>query len=84
MNEAEIRGLVIETLQAVAPEVDAGQLDPELNFRDQFDIDSVDFLNFVLKLEARLGIRVPELDYPKLSSLTGCLHFFQAREVQVQ
>ena len=78
MNEEELSAIVVETLQAVAPDVDAGRLDPERSFRDQFDIDSVDFLNFVLKLEARLKIKVPELDYPKLSSLSGCLRFLQA------
>lgn len=73
MDKDKLTALIIETLIAVAPDVDPGALDPDASFRDQFEIDSVDFLNFVLQLEKALGIRVPEMDYPKLSGLKGCL-----------
>ena len=66
---------MLETLTRVAPDVDPGTLDPELAFRDQFEIDSVDFLNFVIGLEKQLGRRIPEADFPRLSSLNGCLDY---------
>jgi acyl carrier protein len=43
------------------------------------ELDSVDFLNFVLDLESRLQHRIPEIDYPKLSSLAGCIHYLLPR-----
>jgi len=46
-----------------------------VSFRDQLDIDSVDFLNFVLALEQRLGRTIPQLDYPRLSTLDGCVAY---------
>jgi acyl carrier protein len=55
--------------------VDPSALDPDLAFRDQFEIDSVDFLNFVIGLEKQLGRRIPEADFPRLSSLKGCLDY---------
>jgi acyl carrier protein len=75
MDENSLRGQVIESLIKVAPDVDQGALDPDINFRDQFEIDSVDFLEFVLNLEKKLGIKIPEVDYPKLSSMRGCLTY---------
>lgn len=69
---AEIDAVIFEALEAVAPEADPAALDPEQPFRDQIEMDSVDFLNFVLGLEKRLDISVPDLDYPQLSSLAGC------------
>ena len=51
------------------------RVDAELSFRDQFEFDSVDFLNFVLAVEDRLGRRIAEVDYPKLSSLNGCISY---------
>lgn len=75
MDQDTLTRLIIETLTAVAPDVDAGALDPVVSFRDQFEIDSVDFLNFVLLMEKALGIRIPEMDYPKLSGLNGCLAY---------
>ena len=55
-----------------------GALDPDVDFRDQFELDSVDYLNLVLELEKRLGIHVPEVDYPRLSCLAGCLGYLRA------
>jgi acyl carrier protein len=75
MDENSLRGQVIASLIEVAPDVDQSALDPDINFRDQFEIDSVDFLELVLNLEKKLGIKIPEVDYPKLSSMRGCLTY---------
>ncbi|HYD66393.1 acyl carrier protein [Azospirillum sp.] len=71
-RRSEIDTVIIDALTAVAPDVDPAALDPAQPFRDQIEIDSVDFLNFVLGIERRLGLRVPELDYPQFSTLDGC------------
>jgi acyl carrier protein len=73
MDEKTLSDLVIDSLTKAAPDIDPNLLDPGMNFRDQFEIDSVDFLGFVLDLEKRLKIRIPVVDYPKLSSMKGCL-----------
>ncbi len=64
--------VIFDALTAVAPEAEPEALDPDQPFRDQIEIDSVDFLNFVLNLEKRLKISVPDLEYPQLSTLSGC------------
>ena len=79
MNDNALSSEVLQALSEVAPEADTSALDPEINFRDQVEIDSVDFLNFVVALERRLGMKIPETDYPKLSSLGGCLRYLTAR-----
>jgi acyl carrier protein len=79
MNRDEIQAITLEVLRTVAPEADLAAIDPATSFRDQFEIDSVDYLNFVLALEKRLGIRIPELDYPRLSSLDGCVAYLLAK-----
>lgn len=76
MNEADLRSLVIGALLEVAPDIEAEKLDPDVSFRDQYPLDSVDFLNFVLKLERGLQTSIPQADYPQLSSLQGCLQYF--------
>jgi acyl carrier protein len=82
MSQDPLKRTVIEALTGVAPEIDPGSLDPDVNFRDQFELDSVDYLNFVLDLEKRLGIHVPELDYPRLSCLSGCLSYLGAVQAE--
>ncbi len=78
MAHNDIADKVLASLREIAPEVDTSSLDPAVSLRDQFDIDSVDFLNFVLTLEKKMGTRIPEVDYPKLSSLNGCLTYLGA------
>ena len=73
MSEETLQQTVIDALTGIAPEVDPSALDPDINFRDQFELDSVDYLNFVLELERRLELKIPEMDYPRLSCLSGCL-----------
>ena len=75
MNEADIRIILKEELGNIAPEMDLRQLDPAADLRDALDIDSMDFLNFVIALHQALGVDVPEVDYPKLATLDGCVEY---------
>ena len=79
MRESEIRQIVREALSNVAPEVNLDAIDPAKNLRDQIDIDSVDFLNFVIGLHNELGIEIPDADVPKLGTLNGCVVYLQTR-----
>ena len=78
MTEAELKQVILETLAEAAPGSDVSRINPAISFRDQIEIDSIDFMNFVLLLEKRLNLKVPEIDYPKLSSLNGCLAYFKS------
>ncbi len=80
MDEAEIKTAVLEVLTQVAPNIDVATMDPKVAFHDQFEFDSLDFLNFVIALGERSGAEIPEIDYPKLASLQGCVEYFTARE----
>jgi len=73
MTEDEIRALVLAVLCEIAPEAREVEIEPGLNFRDQIEFDSLDFVNFMTALDERLGRKTPELDYPKFSTLTGCV-----------
>ena len=72
MRDEDIDRIVLDLLRQIAPEAPLDSLESHLSFRDQFEFDSVDFLNFILKLEKETGGRISELDYPRLSSLHGC------------
>lgn len=70
---------VLLTLKSVAPEIDAERVDPKQSFHNQLGIDSIDYLNFIVGLEERFGIRIAEPDYPQLSTLDGCLEYLSQR-----
>jgi len=79
VTEGETRQIVRETLSNIAPEVDLDAIDPAKDLRDQMDIDSVDFLNFVIGLNKELGVEIPEADVPKLGTLNGCVAYLLPR-----
>jgi acyl carrier protein len=76
-NEA-VTGVVLRALARVAPEADLSSLSPRANLRDQLDLDSVDFMNFVTAIHAEVGFDIPEADYPKLTSLDACVAYLVA------
>jgi acyl carrier protein len=78
-RDEEIRHVIIETLTRIAPEVGAGSILPDVEFREQLDLDSMDFLNFILALHDRLGVEIPEADYPKLSTLERAIHYLSGK-----
>ena len=74
-SEESLRATILDSLLSVAPDIDAATLDPRLEFREQFDFDSMDYLSLATALHKRLGVDVPEVDYPKLGSLDGCVRY---------
>lgn len=77
MNTDEIRAVIIAELGNVAPEMDVSALKPDVDLREALDIDSMDFLNFISALHQRLGIDIPERDYPKLFTLADAMSYVE-------
>jgi acyl carrier protein len=79
MNDLDIRKVVQEELNNIAPEIDLATIDSAGDLRETFDIDSIDFLNFITAIHHRLGVDIPELDYPKLVTLDGAVAYIAAK-----
>ena len=73
LSEDEMRSRILRLLGEIAPEADTTSLRPDVSFRDQLDLDSMDFLNFVVARHKEFHIEIPESDYPKYMTLNGCL-----------
>lgn len=78
MTRDEIRTKVLSSLSQIAPEADLNRLKPSVRIRDQLDLDSMDFLNFLIALNKELNADVPERDYPKLVTLDGLLNYLES------
>jgi acyl carrier protein len=79
MTRDEIQAQVMEALVAVAPEAGSAELQLAMPLRDQVDLDSMDFLRFVMELHKRLGVDVPESDYGQLISVSAVVDYVAAR-----
>jgi acyl carrier protein len=76
----ELRAVVLRVLGDIAPEADLASLRPDVAFREQLDLDSMDLLNFVVGLHGALGVEIPEADYPKLATLDACVEYLASRK----
>lgn len=70
MSTPELSEAILATLRRVVPAAPS-QIDPESPFRDQFEMDSLDFLNFIVSLEKEHAVKIPERRYPRCASLAG-------------
>ena len=75
----DLRTLVVATLLDVAPEVEAGDLRDDVPLRKQVDLDSMDWLAFLVGLHDELQVDIPEADYAKLVTLGDVVDYLQAR-----
>jgi acyl carrier protein len=75
MSAERLRAAVIRALQTVAPEIDPATLESELPIREQVDLDSMDFLNFVIAVSEDVGLDIPEIDYPRLNTLNSFVEY---------
>ncbi|MCA2978210.1 MAG: acyl carrier protein [Myxococcaceae bacterium] len=82
MTRDELKAVVEQALSDVAPEVDAGALQPTARLRDQLDLDSMDWLRFFAALEATLGVTVSEADARRLHTLADVVAHLEAAQTR--
>lgn len=75
MTEDQVKQIVIDIINEIAPDEDTSGLKDEVALREQMDLDSMDFLDIVMELRKQHGIEVPEADYPELASLKSCADY---------
>ena len=83
MAPAEIREAIIDILGDIAPDEDLSGLDDKQSFRDQMELDSMDFLDIVMELRKRYRVQVPEEDYTNLDSMDSTVTYLTPKMVAV-
>lgn len=78
MSPEDLRAAVLASLQDIAPEADLAGLGDNDDVRDELDLDSMDFLNFVIGIHERTGIDVPERDYSQIGTVGAMLAYLAA------
>jgi len=79
MTEAQIKETLFKVLGRIAPEAHLDKLAPDANVRETLDIDSFDYLQFLIGLNEELGIEIPEADYGQLTTLADLIRYLSAR-----
>ncbi|MFC1587141.1 acyl carrier protein [Planctomycetota bacterium] len=77
MTNDEIKQAILDIINDIAPDEDLSNLNDDEPLREQIDLDSMDFLDIVMELRKRYRVEVPEDDYPKLNTITGCVTYLE-------
>ncbi len=83
MNDAEIRQLVLDIIEGIAPDEDISAVKGDIPLRDQLELDSMDFLDIVMELRKLHSIEVPEEEYPQLATLDSCVSYLKPKFEEV-
>lgn len=79
MTEMSIDAALAEELHRIAPDIEVVEIDRTQDLREEFDIDSMDFLTLVTALGKRFGLDMPETDYPKMQSYEALLAYLRGK-----
>ena len=79
MTQEEIETALIAELNRIAPDIDLEDVDRGHDLREEFDIDSIDFLNLVTALAKRFGLDMPEADYPQMDTFDHLYAYLVAK-----
>lgn len=77
MTPADIREEILDILKDIAPDEDLSEIKDEVSFRDQLELDSMDFLDIVMELRKRYRIQIPEEEYAELSSMDSTCKYLE-------
>lgn len=81
MTPAEIREEILDILSDITPDDDLGALADEKPFREQLELDSMDFLDIVMELRKRHRVQIPEEDYGQLASMHSTVTYLTPKMV---
>ena len=84
MNPDEIRLVILDILASIAPDEDLSNLDDDVAFREQMELDSMDFLDIVMELRKRYRVQIPEDEYIQLGTMSSTVEYLipMLRDVQ--
>lgn len=79
MTEQSIKQTIFQLLKQIAPDTEPSELKPDENIRETLNIDSFDFLQFIVALNKKLGIEIPEEDYGKIATLQNLIDYINSK-----
>jgi acyl carrier protein len=77
MTAVEIRDEIVDILSDIVPDEDLSALKDDVPFREQIELDSMDFLDIIMELRKRYRVQVPEDDYLELATMAGTVKYLE-------
>jgi len=84
MTPDRIRQIILDILENIAPDEDLTDLQEDVPFREQMELDSMDFLDIVMELRKQYRVQIPEEDYPNLATMNSTVEYLTPRLKDVE
>lgn len=78
MNKEQARQTIFEVLGEIAPEVDPTTVDDSADLSEQLDLDSMDYLNWMLGINKATGVEIPQRDVSRFLTIDGAVEYLVA------
>jgi acyl carrier protein len=75
MNNEQARQTIFEVLGEIAPEVDPATVDDASDLTEQLDLDSMDYLNWMLGINQATGVEIPQRDVSRFLTIDGAVDY---------
>ena len=79
MTRDDIRQVILDILERIAPDEDLSDIKDDVPFREQLELDSMDFLDIVMELRKRYRVQIPEEDYEHLATMQGTVAYLEPK-----
>ncbi len=76
----DARQIILDAIERIAPDVDTAMLPTDVDFREEAELDSMDFLSVLTTVEQATGVTVPEIDYPRIITIDQFAEYLTARQ----
>ncbi len=73
------RQAILDAIVKIAPDVDPAALPDDVDFREEAELDSMDFLGVLTAIEEATGVSVPETDYSEIVTIERFTEYLAAR-----
>ena len=84
MTRGDIRSVILDILERIAPDEDLSDLDDSVPFREQMELDSMDFLDIVMELRKRYRVQIPEEEYTELGTMDSTVNYLEPKLADVE
>ena len=75
MTREQARQLIFDALADIAPEVDRNEVDDNVDLTEQLDLDSMDYLTWMIAISEEAELEIPQRDVSKFLTVDGAVSY---------
>lgn len=75
MTREQARQMIFDALSDIAPEVDRNSVEDDVDLTEQLDLDSMDYLTWMIAISGTTGIEIPQSEVSRFLTVDGAVGY---------